>query len=740
MKRRISLILISVLALSALSACKAEPTAAILTPHASLLTSASSSDFSADLAWLEDRLGKVPDGLTVGLGDSLGLDMSAFEDDGYMIRSDGAETVVAAKTSDGLDRAIRKYAKAYEKGEADTLDVTYHEGYRIKRLTVAGADISEFTVVRPENPNENAKFAAAEFRTLVEKACGVTIPAVAHEKAPDGHKIVFAFSDDPSLRYDGYSYEVKDGSLYITGARARGCMYAVWRFFENECGWHGLIFGDSVLTPADHVDVPEGTKKAETPAFQYMDLYGNTHKVYKNDRTLPNSEQNSFGSIPNACHGMQGNQFCDEDFTVRQICYTSEERYEECYENVMNHINYFLAIGYKIGEGLKYVDVAQGDNSGFCTCKNCRAVEKEEGNVSGAIVRFTNRLSEEINEELNADAPLYFLIFAYGGSNMAPKKTAPNEYIYVTFCYDANCSNHRVDGSECTDGVILGLRERRFNSLYEGWIQSWSEKTKNIYVWFYELDNGLQQYFFFDNLYYDFEHFHDLGVQGIFFQCQNYGLGTQFIAHMLVAELNWNMGMTEEEFDALYNELLEREYGEGWQNIRRYLDSRNVAQDLVGCYHCWNWSRHSVIEKLYDGRYTAAHYDESIALIEECAALADCAMQEKQSWTLSLHCMYEGCYSGYLVAYLAKDEERIKYLCDTYDTLVHRMTECGFDITHVVTVDGAVLSYETDLLTEAWKWWIKKEADPYDERPGAVYKYYFELFYEDVPEGVNIEK
>ena len=155
--------------------------------------------------------------------------------------------------------------------------------------------------------------------------------------------------------------------------------------------------------------------------------------------------------------------------------------------------------------------------------------------------------------------------------------------------------------------------------------------------------------------------------------------------------------------------------------------------------HCWNWSLHSVIEKLYDGVYTAVHCDESIALIEECAALVGCAMQEKQAWTLTLHCVYEDCYSGYRLAYLAKDDAEIKFWCDTYDTLVQRMTECGFDITHVVSVDGWITSYETDLLTEAWKWWIKGEAKPNTERPGTVYKYYYDLYYEDIPEGVNID-
>lgn len=42
---------------------------------------------------------------------------------------------------DGLDLAVRKYAKAAETSSVSELDEVYHEGERIKKLTVAGCDI-----------------------------------------------------------------------------------------------------------------------------------------------------------------------------------------------------------------------------------------------------------------------------------------------------------------------------------------------------------------------------------------------------------------------------------------------------------------------------------------------------------------------------------------------------------------------------------------------------------------------
>ena len=707
MKKFISLILAAILAASVLASCATDT---LLTPNSSLLTSTSSgTPTNADLAWLGSRLGEVPDGLTAGLASDLGIDMTAFEDDGYMIRTDKSETVVAAKTADGLDRALRKYAKAYEKGEVS--DVTYHEGYRVKKITIAGADISEFTVVRPAETNENMLFAISELVRLVEKACGVRLPVA---DSASGHKITFAFSDDPALKFDGYTYEVKNGDLNFTGARARGSMYAVWRFLENELGWDNLIHGDCHLNESDLVEIPEGLTKSETPAFQYVNLWTNTWKNYHNDRATPNDAQNSYGAMEEAHHGMHWNMFCEEDFASRQICYTDEVRYEECYENVYNYVNVRLSAGQKIGYEFKAVDIAQGDTSNYCNCKECQKVYKEEGGNSGAVVRFANRLSEEINEVFRSEKPdsflpgndINFLIFAYAGTNTAPLITAPNEYVWVTFCYDVNCSNHRVDGSECTTGVKIADRQSRDNALYASWIESWSAVTQNIYVWFYELDTGLQQYFIFDNLYYDFKYFNDIGVQGIFFQCLNHGFGIQYIAHMIVSEMNWNMDMTENEYEAMLCRILEREFGEGWENIRRYIDIRNTAQDLVDCWHCWWLDGRASIDHIYDEDYTLKRYNECIELIGEAQYLADSAEQELEAKTFSLHCMYEGCFCGYAAALDAGDEEQIAFWNGTYQTLLERMVECGFDPFDkgIYSIDGARLKYERTLAAEAHHW------------------------------------
>ena len=701
MKRTIALLISALMLISALASCARNNTDTAATSSTSVPL--------ADGGWLKARLGEIPANLTVGTGDSLGIDMTAFEDDGYFIRSDKDETVVCAKNAIGLDRAVRAYAKAYEKGEAATLDVTYHEGFRVKELRIGGADISEFTVVRPANANANVDFAISEFVRLIKKATGVTVGV--SDTDANGHKVTFTLSDDPKYKHDGYTYEVKDGNLNITGAVQRGAMNGVWRFLTHELDWDGLMYGDSVLACSDLVDVPNGTTRSETPAFTYyhpyMDFY---EKKYQKDAGTPTNEQNSWGEFAQACHGMQNNRFCDEDYDSRQICYTDESRYAECLENVIAYIERYVNSGAVIGKDFRYIDIAQGDNSGFCSCKSCRAVFKEEQSNSGAMIRFSNRLADEINGMY--DGGIYFLVFAYAGTNIAPAVTKPNDWIYVTFCFDVNCTNHKMDGSECTGKILIADREGRDNNTYVGWLESWLGMTKQIYVWYYDLDNCMVQYNAIRTLYHDMRFLRDEGIEGIFWESEMTGLGVQFIQHMVGYELNWNVDISEEEYYDLVDRVLKKEYGDGAPFIREYLDIQTEAQLRADCWHCWG-EEQIVVEK----NYYLSHYDEIRSLFDSAIALADSAECERLAKLYSIHTYYLGASSAYHDAYLQGQTDVIDYWSEEYKTMVDVITGLGFELDKLPSWSGYKRVVKPDLVSEAWIKWIK-----------AVYGYTFNYY------------
>jgi len=240
--------------------------------------SVNTSSSYADSSWLENRIGKIPDNLTVGTSDSLGIDMSDFENDGYFIRTEGGETVICGKNFVGLDKAVRSYARSV-KYNYSVQDISYHEGARIECFTINGHDISEYTVVythtdTPTMPfsgttKGNGEYAATEFVRLMKYATGIELPM--SDKPVETPYISFEAVDSDEYGLNGYSYEVKNGNLFFRGAgKSAGVSNGVYMFFERECGWSGLTYGDSCLAENELVNIPEGTSFSGHLAFQHF--------------------------------------------------------------------------------------------------------------------------------------------------------------------------------------------------------------------------------------------------------------------------------------------------------------------------------------------------------------------------------------------------------------------------------------------------------------------------------------
>ncbi|MBR4881740.1 MAG: hypothetical protein IKU19_07385, partial [Clostridia bacterium] len=174
--RVISAVLVSAMAVGSIASCSDDGAKPSSNEHVHIV----SADAEKYAAWISERLdGSIPDKLAVGVGSDEGydVDMSGYEDDGYIIKKQDDRIVIFGKTADGLDRGVRKYVNAVDSGEAVS-ETKYHEGARIDTLKLFGTEISGFTIVYPEDHNDNMKFAAEELCQLLKKATGHELPVV----------------------------------------------------------------------------------------------------------------------------------------------------------------------------------------------------------------------------------------------------------------------------------------------------------------------------------------------------------------------------------------------------------------------------------------------------------------------------------------------------------------------------------------------------------------------------------
>ena len=722
MKKAISLILAAVMLAAVLASCAATPDAAL---NANLTVT--SSDAIGAAKWLEERLDQFPDKIVLGTNaDAYGIDVSALADDGYIIRSLSGEVALFAKTATGLDAAARVYAKKVQSGDPVT-DVAYHEGTPIKKLTIGGHDISEFRIAVNEGAGDHNEYVqkwvkagvAASLQSLLAIATGVTVPLedaiCANDAVFDGPVIVFnKIPETAEFSQSDFTYEVGEFTLVFTYSDKIGAKYAMLMFLQNELGWQDISFGDDVIPYADEIAVPVGTKNETHAMFDYgIFPYNNyDHPVtgYKNtlrDRVNGGLYSNWY-KISGAGHGITR---WTSSANFKQICYTNEAEYTQIFDKIYSYIVTQLESGAVIGETLLTVDVAQSDYFGYCTCKACSKIKAEENNSNaGPVVRWVNRLEEEMDDE-GFDG-LKYTFFAYHGSNK-PCLTHCNDDVYVTFCTDGHCSRHLLDGSQCQWESFdeLGTLGEGYlhlnNNHYAEFIRGWCDICPNTYVWFYALDNNVHQYSIIGQLYEDFKFLSECGVKAIFWQIPYCGMGLGKIEQQLGMLMDLHPDMTKEEYYDELDRLLEKTYGDGWAEVHEYIELQEKAETAPkNCWNCWGYAG-STDYNNSDPQVYLASWDRMIELLENAIFKATNLRQQAACEVLTVSMYYIGCYYAYFPAYVAGDDAQLEQLSERYDLLVRRLTDNGFDISAIVGVDNLKMSILDDINKMAWNDWVR---------------------------------
>ena len=723
-KKLISLALSAVISASVLTSCasleRQTEQRAALDPKITI----TSSDASEAAAWLDARLDTVPHRVVIGTdAAAYGVDVSALEKDGYIIRNLGGEVALFARTSDGLDRAARKYAKAVESG-AQIEDATYHEGYRVKRVEIAGRDISEYTIYCENDDILSA--AARELASRIAEACGSELPV--SNEAPAAPYISLGYVHDVSLNTCGYRWSVSDDGLTIDcsdGYTPTSAHFAVTRFLENELGWLGLTFGYEALEEADLISIDAGKSGGETNAFQYVCPYGDQYSV---GDCFDHSYGDHYGGfttthmcgIPQCCHGLQSHQFGKDTannsssvWALEQPCYLDDDFYEACVEDVSAYIQAQLGAGKEIGKDFFFVDIAAGDNGNWCKCKDCRKMYRDEGNTeAGAVVKWANRLTETLNEKYEG---LAYGIFAYAGTNKPPKTIVPNSSIYITFCYDMSCDIHAHSGADCTGDQLISTAnpdDHRTVTL-SPYLEEWTKLTGNMYVWFYGMDLSLHSESYVDMIVDDMRYFNSVGVTGLFWEAEDAGFSTGKVAKWLMSEMTWKPDMTDEEADAYLDRVLRAIYGEDSADlVKEYITATETVQKNGPCAHCWfNAVTETGATPTVSPVMWAMNFDTFFDLIERARLAASSKAEEWRLTKLSMCCIYNGCLASYFDAYESGDDDRCSELCRRYALICERFRAFGFDPTISWTFSELKKSENLDVFDDleliAWTVWAK---------------------------------
>lgn len=464
---------------------------------------------------------------------------------------------------------------------------------------------SSYRIVISQNAMKAEKTAAEELQKYLNEITGFRMKIVTDTEAePKDTEIILGHTNRDTedvitaregLGEEGYTVLYLDKKIYITGGDeetltyGRGTLYGTYDFLRLlGCGFYSA---DTEIIPKKSEITVEKTAVREVPAFEYRDVFWScaydevlSAKLHLNGGAMSGTDGRTVSPEYGGAVSYAGPKFvhtftylisADEYFTEHpeyfsmingkrtgknlysQLCLTNED----VFQIVLTKVKEWL----RANPEARIVTVSQNDSfviESYCTCSKCSKIDSEEGSHMGALLRFVNRLAEELEKEF-PDVAVDTLAYQY--SLAVPKVTKPRHNVIIRYC-TGGCSLHAI--SKCTSNT--GIKSN---------IKAWGKICDRMYIWDYTTDFAeyLCPFINFYSLQPNLKFFRDNGVKGVFEQgMYQTGESGEFgeLRSYLLARLLWNPDL---DLDALIDEFMEAYYGDAGKYIKQYIETLHEA-------------------------------------------------------------------------------------------------------------------------------------------------------------------
>ena len=226
------------------------------------------------------------------------------------------------------------------------------------------------------------------------------------------------------------------------------------------------------------------------------------------------------------------------DAQRNQLCLTNESLYKEFLKNTLELI--------KQNPSYDIIEVSQNDSSSYCKSAACLKIIKEEGSPSGLIIRFVNRLANDVNKIYPGKK---IMTLAYTYSLTPPKITKPGPNVIIRIATMASNFAYPLYSEENAENRDI--------------INRWSQISKTTHYWGYNTNfkNLLLPHPSFNHIGEDLKYLYSKNVNGVFLQDNNYTNGVGYFLDMqtwVVGKLMWNPNLDQ---GSLVNEFMHTFYG-----------------------------------------------------------------------------------------------------------------------------------------------------------------------------------
>ncbi|MCL5282421.1 MAG: DUF4838 domain-containing protein [Planctomycetes bacterium] len=449
-------------------------------------------------------------------------------------------------------------------------------------------------VIAPDAPAP-AQHAAKELAAFLGQITGATFEQAGQQKpgtpcifvGPAAAKLADEQFSAEGLGAEGVVIKTVGDNLILAGGQPRGTLYAVYTFLEEQLGCRWWSSTESTIPKKPTLNL-EWINIRYVPPLEYRSAFwfdafdgdwaarnkcnGQSHRLSdeQGGRHIYEGFVHTFYPlIPPQKYFAEHPQWFSEINGKRtteraQLCLTNEEMRKELVKNLKERL--------RNNPAATIASVSQNDWHGNCQCKDCAAIEKEEGSPAGLMLRFVNAVAADIEPEFPHVA---ISTLAYQYTRKPPAITKPRHNVIVQLC--------SIECSFCKP-----LADER-NKAFRDDIIGWSKISDRLYIWDYT--TNFRHYVLpHPNLRVlgpNVKFFVDHNVKGIFEQgaYQSYGSEMAELRAWVLAKLLWDPTRDGEAFT---NQFIEGYYGPAAPEIKAYLkithDAVEASGDWLGCF------------------------------------------------------------------------------------------------------------------------------------------------------------
>ena len=437
---------------------------------------------------------------------------------------------------------------------------------------------TEYVIVYRKDHSQSEQTAVEELAKYLKMMTEAEFTIVTDDTPKAEFEIVVGFCDRPGckpvkkLGDDGFTIKTDGSRILILGSEVRGALYGVYTFLETYCGCRFFTSDCETVPSIDRLYIDSNIDDTQIPVFEYRNVYWGTME----DEMICAKLKNNGGmgheitdKVGGAIHYNGG--FCH---TIPELaetynpwdmpCLCDEDIYQTTLKNVKARL--------RAEPDKKILSVSQVDGlNGECSCEKCRKVYEEEKSHMGTLLRFVNRIQEDVKEEF-PDVVIDTLAYRYTRKPTAVTK--PHKDMIVRLCNIECCFRHPLEN-------MCAGSDAEYDSFPEN-LKMWNAICNRLYIWDYTTNFSNMSTLFpnLEALRPNMKYFADNGVVGMFSQGNitatkgNGELGE--LRAYLLARLQWNPYMTDSEYRLHMQEFCQAYYGEGAKYILEYI---NIVHD-----------------------------------------------------------------------------------------------------------------------------------------------------------------